>query len=232
MRRFDFIYNGQSAWDIGVAVTTRPSIPAPQKRGSFVQIAGRDGELFESDGTYDNIEIEVEMNYVRAPRLLGATFRKIKNWLRDSGKLTFGDDDDVFYNVKNVTVTEHKRRTKFGADLEATFVCDPFTYFHGGAFFQNIEQVYLNPYYDAEPIYKIIGTGECSVTINGHTMTLEVQEEAIIDIPRKMTYKGDINLTPTVRGANYEDMILKSGENTIEVSRGFTLKVQPNWRSL
>lgn len=232
MRRFDLEYNGKSAWDYGVAIATRPDIPAPQMRGSYVQIAGRDGELFETDGTYDNIEIEVEMNYVRAPQLAGATFRKIKNWIRGSGKLTFADDEEVFYLVKNASVTKHERRTKFGADLEATFVCDPFTYFWSGSHFQHIEQCLLNPYYDAEPVYQVTGTGECQLTVNGNTMIFEVAGSATIDIPRKMAYRGGVNLTPTVRGANYEDMVLKSGENSIAVNSNFSLMIQPNWRAL
>ena len=231
MRRFDFLYNGVSAWDYGVAVTTRPDIPAPQLRGSFVQIAGRDGELFETDGTYDNIEIPVKMNYVRAPHKTNEAFRRIKNWLSGHGELTFSDDSEVFFKVKNVNVTKHERKTKFGANLEAEFTCDPFTYYHSGKTPKSPEEVRLNPYYTAQPIYIVTGQGQCELTVNGNTMSFEVVNELRIDTSLMITFMQGIPENQIIEGANYDEMYLQNGENEISITQGFDLAVIPNWRS-
>ena len=53
---FDIEYNGLRASDLGVKVAQRPNIPAPELKVSEIEIAGRDGALIQSEGTYQNIE--------------------------------------------------------------------------------------------------------------------------------------------------------------------------------
>lgn len=229
---YDISFNGIKAWDKGIAVATRPSIPAPQKRGDFVDVAGLDGSLLVSDGTYENIEIEIEMNFVRAPHWIGNAYREAKNWLNGSGELILGDDSDVHYRVKLCQISDMDRRTRNGVDLEVTFVCDPFVYMNAGKNKLPVSEVLQNPYYLSKPIYYIRGEGECELTVNGNTMTALVGQNLVIDTEKMMSYRENGDLQNTAVTGDYEGLYLVSGSNSIEITNGFNLLVRPNWRSL
>lgn len=233
MRRYDFRFNNVSCWDMGAAVATRPSIPAPERRGEFVEIAGRDGALLVSDGTYENIEIEVALNIVRRQDKVMQSYRVIKNWLNGSGELTFSDDADIFYRVKAVGITDFERRARIGADIEATFICDPFAYYYSGKQQYPYNEAQLNPYYTANPLYHIAGEGVCYLTVNGNVMGANIGGNLTIDTDRRLAYRDDGMLrNASISGASYEDMVLNNGQNVITITDGFTLTVTPNWRSI
>ena len=128
----DLIYNGKSGREIAVALATRPSVPPPQKRGDWYDLGGVDGSMLSTDGTYENITIECQLNFVCPPEKVGNQYRRVKEWIRGSGELCFTDDPDVYYRVKAAQVAEFARRTKRGADMIAAFICDPYTYTKDG----------------------------------------------------------------------------------------------------
>lgn len=233
MRRYDFIFNNETGWEHGVAVTSRPPLPSPQKRGEFVEVAGKSGSLFVTDETYEDITIPVSMNYVRAPFYVARQFREIKNWLSGSGKLIFTDDSEVFYRVKTIEVSDGKRRGRVGVDLEADFTCDPFSYYESGSLEHSIDECLLNPYHECEPIYIIKGGGVCELEVNGNVMSFNIGQNITIDIERSLAYREDgVFILQEISGANYEDMKLKHGKNTISITDGAHLSIIPNWRSL
>ena len=229
MRRYDFKFNDVSAWEMGVAVARRVSIPTPEKRGEFVQVAGRDGSLFVSDGTYEDIAFPIEMNFVRRRDLLMQSYRKIKNWLNGSGTIVFSNDSEVFYKVKSLTLSDFGIRGKQGADVVANVVADPFSYYRSGVYEYNLEEVLLNPYHECCPIYKVQGTGDFVLTVNGKSFVGR-NGSMTIDTDKMISYNSQMQRAKV--SGDYEDIRLKSGENEIHITSGFTVKVVPNWRSL
>ena len=229
---FYFTFNNRNNVTLGVEVATRPSIPAPQLRGEFVQIAGRDGSLFETDGSYENIEFPILLNYFRPPNEWGNTYRQVKAWLRGGGILRFSDDSDVFLKVKYCGVSEFERKTRYGANIEATFICDPYTYHDSGTAEMTPNEARFNPYDLAKPIYKITGNGNATLTVNGNRMTALVGGNLTIDTDLMLSYRNNGQDESTTVDGDYEDLYLLPGENTISITSGFTLKVIPNYRSL
>ena len=230
---FYFTFKNINNKTLGLEVATRPSIPAPVQRGEYIQIAGRDGSLLNTDGTYENIEITVEMNTVSSRASLWNTnLRRAKNWLRGSGVLRFSDDPDVFFRVKAAGVGEVSRRAKRGGDFTAVFVCEPFTYYNAGTKEMTAQEAGFNPYYTCRPIYRITGNGTCTLTVNGKTMTALVGQNLTIDTEKLIAYRTDGTLQNTAVTGDYDDLILQPGENAIAITNGFTLTVQPNYRSL
>lgn len=224
-------FNGTTSNELGVAVTTRPAIPTPQPRGEYVQVAGRDGALLVTDGTYENIEILVEMNFVRRPDWIAESYRKIKMWLTGGGILRMSDDTETFYKVKACTVTGYGRKTRFGSEIEATFSCDPYVYFDSGLKAISPGDIY-NPYATATPLYKITGEGICTLTVNGNTMTANVAQNVTIDTNLYLAYRTDgTNVNMSVTG-DFDTLWLNPGDNTVSVTKGFNLEIIPNWRSL
>lgn len=231
MALYDIEYNGIRGQTIGVAVTERPSVPAPQPRGTFVEVAGRDGSLFVTDGTYDDISIPVSLNFIRAQEFWHDTYRHCKNWLTGSGILRQSDDAGWHYKVKQCAITSHERVTLMGGTLEATFVCNPFQYTDGGDAFMNVDQVLNNPYYKAQPVYKLEGYGTCELIVNDTTCNVEVSGITIIDTEKCLTYTQGV-MSNTSIDCDYESLELITGLNEISVASGFTLTIAPNWRSL
>ena len=60
---FHIFYNGESCKDVGLSVTSRPTIPIPEREHETIKVEGRDGELHRDKGTYKDIEITDELSY-------------------------------------------------------------------------------------------------------------------------------------------------------------------------
>jgi predicted phage tail component-like protein len=231
---FDIEYNGLRASDLGVKVAQRPNIPAPELKVSEIEIAGRDGALIQSEGTYQNIEFEIEMNYITHPDRWGATYRTVKDWLLSSGnrRLIFTDDGSCFYKVKNVVVGENERESKEAGIITPSFLCDPFTYLVSGLSARRLDEITYNPYYTSCPTYLIKGEGICALDINGKTLAVNVGQNAVIDTDLMLAYRQDGTLINAQVYGYYEDGRLKPGKVELFASDGFDVTIIPNWRCL
>ena len=78
----------------------------------------------------------------------------------------------------------------------------------------------------------ITGEGECILQVNGSQMKANVGQNLVIDTDRLMAYRKDGKLMNTSVYGDYAELHLLPGENTVYISRGFDLKVIPNWRCL
>ena len=83
----DFTYNGVSARSLGLTVERCPGIHKPRKRITRHSIPGRNGELTQWDGSYDNVTIRYQCWFAAdalAPmghRTLADRARDIADWL-------------------------------------------------------------------------------------------------------------------------------------------------------
>lgn len=232
-KRFDIEFNEIKATSLGVKISRRPDIPSPEKKISKIEISGRDGDLIDFNMNYKDIEILVEMNFVKSPMLWNEQYRKIKSWLlQGTGRLKFSDDVNVFYKVKSTRIADVSREVREAGKLNAIFLCDPYTYILSGLAEYRVEDVQQNNYFECHPIYKIKGEGMCTVTVNGKSMTANVGQNLTIDTDLMLAYRKDGTLNNTAVSGKYEDLYLKSGENAISISPGFDLKIIPNWRCL
>ena len=229
---FFFEYNGHTTTEYGVAVTTRPNVPVATPRGEYVQVAGRNGSLLVTDDTFENIEIDVELNFVRAEKYWWNTQRILKNWITGSGTLKFSDDSDWFYKVKQAMITDTQRRTRMGNELVAHFICEPFQYHVSGQATMSLDEVKLNPYYEAHPVYAITGTGDFSLVVNSKEVSGTIDRPIVIDTDLLVAYDNDMKSVNNLLIGDYENLWLDSGENDLSITSGFTCLVKPNWRTL
>lgn len=247
---FDMIFNGKSTREMAVAVTTRPSIPAPQMRGEWVDLGGVDGSLLLTDGTYENIEISVPLNYVCPRDKVGLQYRRLKSWIRGAGELSFTDDHEVYYRVKAAGIAEYERRSRIGAELQAVFVCDPYAYYKSGKYpiiktfaaNNTADSLYIeNRYDEARPIYSVNGSlmanASFTLTVNGNSVSF-LRDRLTIDTQRMAVY-SDTDTPPgllnNVADGDLDGLVLAPGTNQIKItgnSVDLTLELIPNWRSL
>ena len=229
---YDIAFNGIRTKQKGVAVTTRPNIPVPVKRVQYVEVAGMDGSLKVTDGTYDDITIEVSLNFVRSPKWWHETAREVRNWLQGSGILRLDNLHGWHYRVKEAICSDMENVNRMGGKFTARFICEPFQYHDGGDSWLMSEECLINPYYLCMPKYRIEGSGNVTLSVNDNEWEIEITgDHIIIDTEKKLVYNDNkVNLRPYTEG-EFADLYLKNGINTIEVSGG-NLKIMPNWRSL
>lgn len=227
---YDLEFNGTTASSLGVKVSYRPDMPTPEKTIEEIVIPGRDGALIEWDGTYADIEIEVDMNFIVPPDSWGYMFRQVKRWLSKTGNLRFSDDPDYFYKVKNIAINTTERTVREAGEFTTVFRCDPYIYANAGTNEINLSEATYNPGAIAKPVYKITGEGLCRLTVNGKTFSINVGQNATIDTDLMLAYRQDGETMNADVTGDYADLWLQEGENTLSVSANFTVTVIPNWR--
>lgn len=228
---YHIYYAGSCEKDHGLMVAKRPNIAPPKKRITVSEIPGREYDLSEESGSFEDVTIPITFNYVTEPDLWARVFRGAVLWLRQEGILQFSDDLDVFRKVRYVTIGENNRELKRLGIFTATFVCFPGEYLVSGRRFISISAgKVINSYSIARPIYEITGNGLCVLMVNGNTMEANVDGTLTIDTDKWIAYKTTLANT-SVTG-DYDDLYLIPGENDISVTKGFTVKIRPNWRVL
>lgn len=230
---YDILFNNRSCRDFGILPVKRPNVQTPSKEVETIQIPGRSGILIVDHKRYEPIVLNVEFNFAAREEQWNKIFRSAKRWLLDGkGRLEFSDDADYFYQVYFVRIEDGERETRRIGRFTASFTCDPYMYLKRGLREYDVKEVAFNPYDTAHPIYKIKGEGVCVVSVNGKEMRANIGQNLTIDTELMMSYREDRTLQNTVVTGDYENLYLKAGDNTISISKGFGVKVIPNWRSL
>ena len=231
---FYFTLDGEPSFRHKITVAYRPDFPAPEPRYTDTQVPGRDGTLTEFDGTYSDIAVEVQMNYITNPQNWHAAWREVKRYLLKGGirELRFSDDLSFYYKCKKVALGTNEREFRHTAAFTATFTLAPYEYLTDGKERYPYQVCAFNRYELCKPIYYITGEGMCTLTVNGQEMTANVGQNLTIDTDLQLAYRTDGALQNTEVTGNFDELYLLPGENTITVTDGFDLKIQPNWRCL
>lgn len=231
---FYFTLDGEPSFRHKITVAYRPDFPAPEPRYTDTQVPGRDGALTEFDGTYSDIAVDVEMNYITNPQNWHAAWREVKRYLLKGGirELRFSDDLSFYYKCKKVVLGTNEREFRHTAAFTATFTLAPYEYLTDGKERYPYQVCAFNRYDLCKPIYFITGEGMCTLTVNGNEMTANVGQNLTIDTALQLAYRTDGSLQNTEVTGNFDELYLLPGENTITVTDGFDLKIQPNWRCL
>lgn len=216
----------------GIYPVQRPSIPAPIKRYNKYTIQGRDGELYEDTGYYEDIVITIPFNYIGDVNDWFSKFRFYKKMFSSAKTLRFDDDEHWFYKVKKIDIGTNTRNSKRIGKFDVQFTLDPYSYLIAGKDVIDFNETITNNYDVSMPIYHINGNGVCHLIVNDTVCTCNVVENLTIDTDRKVSYRADGTLQNTAINKDYDLLWLVEGDNTVTISDGFTLEVIPNWREV
>lgn len=258
---YDIEYAGASAESIGMYVIRRPDIPAPERDMETIIIPGRDGALHKDNGRYNQIEIKIEFNYLDEPEKWSERWRCAKRWLSArNAKLKLSDDAAYHYFVYLVKLETNERVAYELGRFTAAFLCAPYMYLDEGNIErkQEFEPVFLStargePILDASgtrlfstcmsktlvnamdtchPLYRVVGNGICSFSINGNWMHADVKGELIIDTELQAAYRQDgVKMNQKVTG-DYTKLYLLPGQNELMTGSEFDFYITPRWRAL
>lgn len=221
-----FIWNGISSDYMGVKVISLPPISLSNENVEELEIEGRDGFLTEFKG-YSGDTKEVEADY------LGDDPYSICNWLRGSGEVIFGNDENFYYKARiSNQIPLEQVITDYMHNFLINFRCQPFKYFISGKKKKTItvSGTVLNNFGNKEalPILTVYGTGNITININGRAFTIS-------NLTGSITIVSEIQEVLEGEGGLMEGEFpyLDKGKNTIIWSGNVSkIEITPNWRSL
>lgn len=231
MGKYFIVYNDKTNLDVNLLIQTRPSKPSPEMDYEEIPVPG--GEILYKEKGYKDIEIPISFNFIsKSPNEWDKDYRRIKKWLlsKKNNILKFSDDLEVFYKVKKVVIETPERLIRRAGKFIVTFICDPYTYYSDGTNEIELAKVLYNDNLASKPVYRIIGEGLLTLTINNKIIKVNVGQELIIDTDLGLCYREDGSQSNVALSGKYKDLYLQEGENTFEWSSGFDIKIIPNWR--
>ena len=232
MARYSFEFNNETSVSHEIYVQSRQDVPGKERKITYTVVGGKEETISDRNTFYENTEISLECAYRIDPADWNRKRRMIGKWLSGAGELTFSDDPEVYWKVKDIQISKFERPLKKHATFTVKFICSPFEYIAEGKEFRSPKDVYFNPYDLSHPEYKITGEGVCTLTVNGKKMKANIGQNLTINTDLMLAYREDGSIMNTSVTGDYEDLYLKPGENSISVSSGFSLTVKPNWRCI
>ena len=223
---YDIEYNGHTGRFYGILLADYPQFSGGSKNYDTTAVQGRLGQLVGLDNYVENLTVECTFSVIG--NVLMQRIRELKRWLSGTGELRFSDYPETFFKVWKIDYKNIDRQLRHFGQLTVRFVCTPFWYLENGK--QPISgSILFNEADTARPVYKILGNGTCTLTVNGKSMTATVGQNLTIDTEKMLAYREDGELQNTGVTGDYEDIYLLHGENEVSISDGFSLSVIPNW---
>lgn len=225
--------NGIWSDEIEIVIRERPDIPCAEQKYTKTEIPNKSGDLFQFEDTVEDISIDVVFVFSSEADLWQHKFREIKKWLflNEDNTLKFSDDSDYFYKVKHTKVKNVERKTKRIGVIETSFVCEGYQYSEQGQC-EISSNFLINDGCIAHPVYKILGEGVCEIAVNGKKIVANVGQNLTINTDLMLSYRDDGTLQNASITGDYENLYFSKGNNNVNITSGFTLKIIPNWRYL
>lgn len=231
-----FTFGGKNSYtDYGIVISQRPSIPSPVRRVTTLQVPGRNSALRFDENTYGDITITVECG-LKNNTNLADEIDLIKGWLIGTGEsgLVFDFQADKKYIAQVVNAMDFAQIFKLFSKFIIIFNCRPFKFkVSNSVITLNSPGTVINTgTIYSEPIIKVYGTGDGTLTVGSQVNTLKgISNSIIIDSTIQDCYGVD--------GSNLNNKMsddfptLNVGVNTITWTGSITkIDITPNWRWL
>ena len=231
-----FTFNGKRNTDFGLKVAEGKKITTSSPDVERVTVAGRDGELLISNNRLNSAELSFPVNLVKEKGLIATEIDEISEWLNVAGykDLTISYDPDFIYRAAYLeTFSIEETMRQFGKTT-INFVCYPVKFYKQGRTTQTLSNgATVNGIgnVNAKPIITLVGSGDCTLTINGRKTKLRaVQNTITLDMQARQVFSGNLPAwDKVVRAPQYQMPYLDSGRNLISWDGDFTVKMAPYW---
>lgn len=221
--------NGQNSNEItGLLIQTLSPISQPKIRTNIEEIDGRDGDIITklgysaynkkiTIGLYGDYDVDQVISYFTN---------------NQSGKVTFSNEPDKYYNYEIVEQIDFERLIRFKT-ATVTMHIQPFKYSNA----ENVKTFTItsqtslnirnNGNYISKPVITITGTGTINLSLNGYQMFVinlgDTSTSITLDINNMNAYNPTTQafMNRAVTG-NYDNFVLNVGKNTISWSGTIT----------
>ena len=230
---FDMIIDNTYALsDRKIYMPTRPAIPPNTKRMQYIEIPGRDGTVSMFDG-YEDRPFPIDFNIYDGTNV-NKKLREVNPIFSNCKTIKFTDDPEVYYKVKEFTISEKERVFDKAYEFSAEVKIEPFDYLVEGSKVLTLTSstTLNNPgTYYSEPTLKIYGSGTINMSVGSYSFQVtNVSEYVQINSALLECYKGTDPLGDKMSGSF---PLFVPGSNTITLSSTITkVELVPNWRFL
>lgn len=227
--------NGLNSDDYHLVVEHFPSYPMPKRSFNIYSILGRNGDIYQDNGSWENYSDEYQLSLVLGGVDYSTAIRSASKFLSQKGYIRLVDSNDplvyrMVYIKDGVTITNILNAT---GKAKMKIDCKPFRYYFSGETAVTIASggTLTNPSdVEAYPLIKVTGKGAGTLTIGAVVMTFKALDDYLmIDCAEQNIYRQlsenrnsyvELGLFPT----------LLEGINTVSFSGGITgCEITPRW---
>lgn len=230
-----FTFNGTDGSKYGLRVTSDYVIGSTGQDISTVSVAGRDGDLLLPNNRLKSVTIELPCTIMSNRKLTDAE-SDISNWLNVAGykDLTLSWDQDFIYRSAFIETFEVVSLMRQFGKVKLNFLTYPVKFYKQGRTTQTLSNgAIVNGLgnVNAKPIITLVGSGDCTLTINGRKTKLRaVQNTITLDMQARQVFSGNLPAwDKVVRAPQYQMPYLDAGRNLISWDGDFTVKMAPYW---
>ena len=230
-----FTFNGVSSTTHGLRVTSDYVINSTGNDVETVSVPGRDGDLLISKNRLKSVTIELPCTVLSSRKLTDAE-SDISNWLNVDGykDLTLSWDPDFIYRSAFIETLEIASLMRQFGKVKLNFLTYPVKFYKQGRTTQTLSNgATVNGLGNvkANPVITLVGSGDCTLTINGRKTKLRaVQNTITLDMQARQVFSGNLPAwDKVVRAPQYQMPYLDAGRNLISWDGDFTVKMAPYW---
>jgi predicted phage tail component-like protein len=234
-----FSYNGKRSYDdMNLIITDTPSRASPARRVTYTAVDGRNGDILNDEGCFDNGEVKYKVTAIAEDFEMPLLAKKIKRWLQgEAGYFVLTDTYDPNYFYLACYSGKIDIVDKFGklGAATLTFKTKPFKFSFDGQRKIAITEtatIYNPEDWEASPYIKIVGRGDITLSINNASFAFTGVDNYIeIDSDIQSCFKG------TELRNNKANFIkfpkLSEGENNISFTGAVSeIIIMPRWCAL
>lgn len=230
-----FTFNGTDSSRFGLRVTSDYVINSTGQDIDTVAVAGRDGDLLLPNNRLKSVTIELPCT-IMSNRKLTDVEGDISNWLNVAGykDLTLSWDSDFIYRSAFIETFEIASLMRQFGKVKLNFLTYPVKFYKQGRATQKLTNgVAINGLgnVNAKPIITLVGSGDCTLTINGRKTKLKaVQNKITLDMQANQVYSGNLQAwDKVVRSPQFQMPYFDYGRNLISWDGNFEVFIIPNW---
>lgn len=223
-------FNNNSNLDMNLYITDYPTIELNNEVYDTQDIEGRNGSVYIDLDYYKDRTLEFSFD-LRCTNITEKLY-EVKEWLLNVNDNRLVFNNDKCYMVKKVLLNSFKQVNIHLAELEVSFIVEPFLYSLEEITITSTTKnfsIYNNGTQEADTIIKIYGTGNIQISNNGETMQIDdVSDYVLLDSKCKecVSSTGESKDWDTI--GNY--IKLDVGNNTFELTGNIT-KVEITYRN-
>lgn len=232
-----FEYEGASSTDFKIMVTKVNNLSSSEKNISVVEIDGNDTPFVIDKKNYKPFYLEMECVIDSEGFDLKELARNIKMWLQGNtnfSKLVIDNDPEYYYEAICFNKLDISEVIEILGEFKLTFLCKPLKKYKNGddpIIIYNHEQLY-NKWYTTNPVIKVVGNGDITISINNQKLILEdVEGEIIVDSELMNAYRIVNGIIKLHNNKMYSEFpVLSPGLNNISwIGNVSYLEIVPRW---
>lgn len=243
--KHDLEFDGQHLSEFGAVLSETPHYTIAIKDIEFTSLPGKSGDIITDNGRYKNKSITYKITSIPFEQRTEQEFVfKLSEWLMTAAEYKILRDtytQGYYRKAVCTSISDPVVEASGMMTIKVTFNCEPFLYSDTGSnkislvsSSNAVSTTITNPeMWSSEPIIKINGGGDFTVTVNDISLTIsDVSNYVTIDKQSEDVYDSNGSCNDKLSALRLPYFKAGSNSLTITGTNSFTVAIVPNWRRL